>query len=393
MSRRKKRLIRKDWPRVRRVTVRGQERFIVDGRPHKERRFFKNEQDAAVQADVWARERTNQGIEALSFPTELRMEAIKATKRLSEYGKKIGDAVEHYVRWLDEERQKHAALLVDVCLDEWIRSKEAEFKAGHLRPTTIQELRSRSKFFQAAFGRQRIRDIDEAAIETFLAPLPHAPRGKFNIRLKLSQFLNYCRRRKWIKSNPAELIQVRVPAEDIVAFRPAEAEQLLRAAENSSVEVSVMPYLIVSLFAGLRPGEGEQLRWENIHFGTKEIEVLAPTSKVKETRFVPMNQVLLRWLSRYRRRHGAIIGKRFSRDLRMVKKIAGYGPDRKWVTDVLRHTFGSHWLAKYKDRARLAEIMGTSVEMIKKSYKRAVPIQEWKGYWALRPSRQKKNSQ
>ena len=75
MSRKKKQIVREDWPRIRRVTVRGQERFIVDGRPHKERKFFKSEQDAEVQADVWARERTNQGIEALTFPTELRIEA------------------------------------------------------------------------------------------------------------------------------------------------------------------------------------------------------------------------------------------------------------------------------------------------------------------------------
>src|ERR1035437_8614496 len=161
MSRKKKSIIREDWPRIRRVRVRGRERFLGDGRPHKERLFFKSEQDAAVQADVWAAERTNQGIEALSFPTELRMEAIKAKKRLDEYGKKIGDAVDHYVRWLDEEKRKHAALLVDSCLDQWIKSKEAEFEAGHLRPTTLQELRSRSKFLRAAFGHRRITEIED----------------------------------------------------------------------------------------------------------------------------------------------------------------------------------------------------------------------------------------
>jgi integrase len=391
MSRKKKQIVREDWPRVRRVTVRGQERFIVDGRPHKERKFFKNEQDAEVQADVWARERTNQGIEGLSFPTELRIEAIKARKRLDEYGKKIGDAVDHYVRWLDEERQKRAALLVDSCLDQWIKSKEAEFTAGHLRPTTLQELRSRSKFLRATFGRQRITEIDEHSIQNFLDSLPYTPRAKLNVRTKFCQFLNYCRRRKWIRENPAEAIRVRVSNGDVQILRPRDSEQLLVAAQQAetTTALSVIPYLAVSLFGGLRPGEAEQLRWEYIHFDTREIEVLAKTSKTKETRFVKMEDALIDWLLPFRKRRGLIVGQNFQKRLKAVKSEAGYGVSGKkgkpWPKDVLRHTFGTYWLARHEDRARLAEQMGNTIEVIKKHYRRAVPKAETDKFWALRP--------
>jgi integrase len=93
--------------------------------------------------------------------------------------------------------------------------------------------------------------------------------------------LNDCRRRKWIRENSAEAIKVRVVNGDVQILRPKDAEQLLFAAQAQAPE-STLPYLAVSLFGGLRPGEAEQLRWEYVHFDTEEIEVLAKTSKTRK---------------------------------------------------------------------------------------------------------------
>jgi integrase len=331
----------------------------------------------------------NQGIEALAFPTELRIEAVKAAQRLAPYGRKIADSVDHYVRWLDEQKQKESALSVNACVDEWIKSKEAEAKAHHLAPTTLQELRSKSKLIRAAFGDQKITEIDEPAVQTFIDSLPHAPRGKLNIRVKLSQFLNYCRRKRWISENPAEAVKVRVPASEIQILRPKEAEALLTAAQESKSQASVIPYLAVSLFGGLRPGEAAQLRWEFVHFDANEIEVLAKTSKTRETRFVKMEDALVAWLSPYSRKNGPIIGPNFLKDWKSARNSAGYAVSgtngRAWPKDVLRHTFGTYWLARYEDRARLAEQMGNTIEVIKKHYRRAVPKAETDKFWTLRP--------
>ena len=67
MPKKTKRMIREQWPLVRKVKIRGDTRFLVDGRPHRERKFFTEQADALVQADVWARERENQGTEALEM--------------------------------------------------------------------------------------------------------------------------------------------------------------------------------------------------------------------------------------------------------------------------------------------------------------------------------------
>jgi integrase len=244
---------------------------------------------------------------------------------------------------------------------------------------------------RTSFGALKVTEIDEAAVSAFIRNLPHAARTKHNIRTKLSQFLNYCRReRKWITSNPTENIKrVRVPNGEVKILTVPEVRQLLAAAQSCELPASVLPYLCVQLFGGLRPFEAAGLRWERVHFETRQIEVLGATSKTRETRFVEMEPLLATWLLPFRAQTGAITGPFFTETLRAVKVSAGFtfGADhtRPWPTDVLRHCYGSYWLAVHKNRAHLAELMGNSLEMIKAHYRRAIPQPVAEEFWKLEP--------
>lgn len=392
MPRKKKRTyLRKEWPKVSKVFIRGEPRFRVDGRPQKERLFFREENDALVQADVWARERQNQGIEALEFPTALRIEATAAAKLLHPFGKNLGDAARHYVAFLVAEQRKNSAMSVHFCLEEWIKAKAAEAGQHLISGRTLRELKGRAKLFETAFGTALVSTIDEQAVRTFLDSLAVTQRTRLNVRTKLGQFLNYCRRRKWIDANPVELVNVRVPSTDVVVLSVDEAKRLLAAAEQSKSASVLVPYVALGLFAGLRPGEAEQLNWDMIHFNTREIEVRGETSKRRETRFVPLNQTLRSWLVRHRKKQGLLICAGFRRLWEDVRISAGYALRRMegvpWPDDVLRHSYGSYWLAKKGDRSRLAEQMGNSVQVIRKHYRRAIPRAEAEAFWKLRPAR------
>lgn len=82
-----------------------------------------------------------------------------------------------------------------------------------------------------------------------------------------------------------ELTSVRVPARDIAILTVAETAKLLKAAEEYS---SLLPYVALGLFAGLRPGEAQQIRWSDIHFEAEQIEIRPETTKVRQRRFVPL---------------------------------------------------------------------------------------------------------
>jgi integrase len=158
-----------------------------------------------------------------------------------------------------------------------------------------------------------------------------------------------------------------------------QVRRLLTASQVNDFP-SVFPFLVLQLFAGLRPHEAQQMRWEYLYFETGQIEVKAATSKTRESRFVPMLAPLPEMLLPYRRPSGPITGRNFARALLAVRKASGITP---WPKDVLRHCFGSFWLPIHKNRAELAEIMGNSVGIIKRFYRRAIPPQLAVEYWRI----------
>jgi hypothetical protein len=91
----------------------------------------------------------------------------------------------------------------------------------------------------------------------------------------------------------------------------------------------------------------------------------------------------MEWLKPYRKKTGQIVGPGFRKDWDSVRQSAGI---ERWPVDVLRHTYGSHWLAVHKNRADLAERMGNSVQIIKRNYRRAIPKQVAVEFWKIRPS-------
>jgi integrase len=378
---------------------RGRLQLCVDSRktgfPAGRREFFDTPAEALAVAEQIAKQRDNEG--AASFvevDPSRRRDAAEALAVLEDSGASLLDAARLFVREKDRLAKLVHVPTVNTAIDAYLEAKRVDEANGEICRLTFYEIESKMRIVRAEFGELKVTEIDEAAVQAFLRKLPHRPQGKANIRTKLSQFLNYCRTEgKWITSNATENIKVRVKGGDVAILSVAEVRQLLDAARNYEQPQSVVPYLVVQLFGGLRPFEASRLNWERIHFETKQIEVLAETSKTRETRFVKMETRLIEWLLPYRKPQGPLIGVEFVDALRAVKEAAGFtfGEDdsNSWIKDVLRHCYGSYWLAVHKDRAHLAELMGTSLDMIKTHYKRAIPEGVAKEFWKLSPNPRK----
>jgi site-specific recombinase XerC len=394
-STKKKNVLRYQWPRVLWIRKRGVLRLCVDSRktgfPAGKREFWNTPAEALAVAEQIARQKDNEGAQSFAevAPSQ-RRDAAEALAVLENSGGSLLDAARLFVR--EKERLAKLAHVptVDVAIDGYLDAKRAEEARGEICRLTLYEIEAKMRIVRAEFGNLNVTELDEARIQKFLRDLPHRAQGKANIRTKLSQFLNYCRREgKWITSNPTDNIKVKVNKSDVLILSVEDVKRLLGAALNCQSPESVVPYIAVQLFGGLRPFEASRLDWERIHFETEQIEVLGETSKTRETRFVQMEPQLIEWLLPLRKARGAIIGPEFVDTLRAVKLAAGFtfGEDdsNPWVKDILRHCYGSYWLALHKDRARLAELMGTSLDMIKSHYKRAIPDGVAKEFWKLSP--------
>jgi integrase len=365
---------------------------MVDARragfPKGKRSFYESMQEAVGVAETLEVELLNHGARAFAELSPLqRNDATEALQLLEPFeGATLFKAARHYVDFLAAEAKRATGPTLKEALARYLETKRAEHEAGMLRKLSIYDLESKTRYLLVELGDRRLGEIDQTTVEEFLGKLKLSPRARENVRLKSSQFFNFCVRRKWIIENPAAGLAKKIETEDVEILGVEAAEELLRTALTSSQAASVMPYVCVSLFAGLRPGEAQQLKWEQIHFATGQIEVLKSTSKTKETRFVTLSSMLAEWLLRFRKPKGPITGPNFAKDWKTVRQTAGYNQEfNPWHVDILRHTFGSYWLAIHQDRARLAEEMGNSVEVIKKFYKRAIPRQSAEAFWKLEP--------
>lgn len=139
------------------------------------------------------------------------------------------------------------------------------------------------------------------------------------------------------------------------------------------------------------------VRWrlrESIHLEEQTITVLAETSKTKETRNVHIEPTLMAWFEEHKpaKLSGFVTPQtNFKKRTLTLHTDAGYrgnglNTDRpEWSQDVLRHSYGSYWLAKFKNRGQLAESMGNSLQIIKKHYKRVVSKSDCAEYWRIVP--------
>ena len=389
-----KTLIRKTWPKIRRVTIKGEGFYRVDARrtgTNGKQETFKNLKDAEKRAGEIEKHFSTNGVEGLSFPVEIRGMAITATNLLQPYGKTIIQAAEFYKSHLDEIKKREDSALVSMLAKAWHDEKKSG-KHTKLRETTLKDIRQTSEILTEIFPGKKILEITTADIQRYLDAQDVGLQRKFNINSRFSQFFNWCIKRGDHTSNPAAKISIQVERKDVSVFTPAEVLKLLNLCATDHKDFVL--YHAISLFAGLRPEECRALIWENIHLEEKTITVLGATSKVKETRNVHIEETLLAWLDQTpaQERKGFVTPQtNFTNYLLKIHIAAGYRGEGQnteadpWPQDVMRHSYGSYWLAKYRNRAQLAEYMGNSLQIIKKHYKKVVSKTDCAEYWRIVP--------
>jgi integrase len=346
--------------------------------------------EANAVAERMEIELLNHGREAFGELTSLqRKDALEAFRILAPFpGTSLAQAAQTLARELEAAARKASGPSVKAALEAFLTAKKVQLQAGSLRKLSFKDLQSKTRYLLAEFGEQPLASLDVATMEEFLGRLTVGQRTRENIRIKCGEFLNFAVRRKWLTENPVRSLGKKIESRDVEILTVSATRDLLRAAERSPYAANVIPYLVTSLFAGLRPSEAMRLQWQQVHLETAQIEILKSTTKTRETRFVSISPLLARWLIPYRKKSGPIVTANFLEHWRAVRAAAGYGPQSPWPVDVLRHSFGSYHLAVHQNRAELSELMGNSPAIIRRHYRRAIPRQLALEYWEIEPALQ-----
>lgn len=387
-------LIRKTFPKIRTIKVKGQSFYQVDARKQGtdgKRETFSSRRDAEERASDIAADLAANGSEGLALPLELRVMASNCTKSLASFGKTIHDATVFYLAHLREELEKRDSAFVATLADAWYTDK-ASGRKKQLRKETLLDLRDTSNLLKRLFPDKRILQVRRQDVEGYLDSLEVGARRRYNVRNLLNQFFNWCIKNKHTNFNPVDDIEIEVPVKDVAILNVEQCIRLMQLCEEKYQDLIL--YHAICLFAGLRPTECQLLNWGNVHIEERQITVLGSTSKTKETRNVPIENNLSSWLESYQGNNKGLItrNKNLVTRLKFLRADHGYkvlGKNtngERWVEDILRHSYASYWIAKFKDRAHLAENMGNSLKMIKQHYKRIVANSALETFWSITPN-------
>jgi integrase len=208
-----------------------------------------------------------------------------------------------------------------------------------------------------------------------------------NRRGILGTFFKFAFQKDWIARNPVE----RVPYHRIAHRRgsartlsAAQAQELMTFVENHEGG-QLVPFFSLCLFAGIRPcvrnGEITKLKPEDINLDTGVIHVEPEVSKVRMKRNVTIQPNLAAWLCAYPLERFPIVPPN------LQHTRAAVAAKFDLTTDVMRHTFISMFVAKFRSMGEAALQAGNSESIIRKHYLDLKGKEEAEQFWGILPQR------
>ncbi len=355
-------------------------KFLVRGKVggRWERRYFVTKAEAVGYAQQQNVRLLNEGRHGIDFPSWLRVSAERAHQALAPHGKSIEDAVTFYVSHL--ERTKRAAPL-KTAVQELIANRR---KAG-ASEVYCYDLALRLGRFAADFPDGTTAHITTQDIDCWLERLGVAPVTRNTYRRDLITLFSFCVSRGYTAKNPAT--PSRRAKEISAPVGILTTKQLARLLEASLP--SVVAYIAIGAFAGLRAAEVERLDWAEIDLEADLIEVTAKNSKSARRRLVKILPNLKAWLQLFRKTRGPVVPPNLRSLLLRSRRAAGLS---QWPANALRHSYASHHIAHFNDAAALALELGhTHPGLIFAHYRQIVKPADAKNYWEIIPSKAPSN--
>jgi integrase len=272
-------------------------------------------------------------------------------------------------------------------------------RTPHVGAHTLRDYKNTLKGFLAAFPSRNVHEIETTDVQGYLERQRVGKKRFNNLRGDLNAFFVYCASplRKWTRENPVLPIGkfkvARGVPEIITAQKAAEVMAFVETynggPQTDQEPGCIAPYLALCLFAGLRPSlEGGEVKRlaadpkvaERINLELGVIKITPEISKVRSVRDVTIQPNLSAWLKKFPVGQFPIIPPNVRRIVKRVRKKFGL------TQDVLRHTFISMHVAKFRSLGDAALQAGNSEAMIRKHYLNMVSPADAEKFWAIVPA-------
>ena len=191
---------------------------------------------------------------------------------------------------------------------------------------------------------------------------------------RISTLFSFALRRGYISKNPcAPIDRVSIDRKPPVIVTVEQSRELLR-----HCPLECKPYLVLALFAGIRPDEIARMDWHDVCFETGTVRI---DGKTRHHRIITLEPMALALLKPLRMERGPVAPSKYV--LRGWKRRCRALLGGKWTADILRHSFASYMLAKIGDVGKVAALLGNSPAILLRHYNRPVTAPAAEAFFAL----------
>jgi integrase len=362
----------------------------VDGRLHglRIRKNFKTREEAAAEQATLEVKSLQIASGMRSVATSLTEDQVREAEALFRRVAGRPSPLSFYVDFaLTNHREPEAQKRLVEAVAEYVAAKKHEHEQDLLSISQFARIDQDLKRLQKHFPNASVAELTVQKLVGYFEHGRPALKTYNNRRGIVSTFLKFAFLRGWIAENPiAKVPQHRIRRRRGMAttFSAAQARALMGYMETYE-DGRWVPYFALCLFAGIRPGvpNGEitKLRPEAVDLDAGVINISAEVSKVREPRKVTIQPNLAAWLRAYPlEKYPIILGNFKKRRQRFAKKF-------KLSHDVMRHTFISMFVAKFRSIGEAAIQAGNSEGIIRRHYLDLKSADEADDYWSILPQR------
>lgn len=231
-------------------------------------------------------------------------------------------------------------------------------------------------------------EVTPALVSQWLANLQLSERTRRNYRDAVGYLCRWCALSGYIQKGTDWLENVQKYSArklgEISIYTPEDLAKIIEKTHDD-----MLPFIVISAFAGLRHAEVARLDWSEIELSDKAgdsfIEVKVAKSKTGERRLVPVQDNLKSWLRPLQKKRGPVCP--YANTTKQLLKIAT-AAGIEWKHNALRHSFISYRVAATADVPRVADEAGNSVQMIRQHYLRRVKPAEAERWFSIMPAKE-----
>jgi len=257
--------------------------------------------------------------------------------------------------------------LLTEAVTDYVATKQHEHEQDLLSEPHLTRMKRDLKRLEKHFPSATVAELTGARLIGYFEARGAGLKTYNNRRGIVSTFLKFALQRDWIADNPLAKIpprRIRRRGGCATTFAASQAAGLMAHVEEHYP--SAVPFFALCLFAGIRPclrtGEILRLQPGSVKLDSNLIRIDGEVSKIREPRNVTIQPNLAAWLRAYPLKQHPIIPANLQH---IREKVAKSFP---LSHDVMRHTFISMFVAKFRSIGEASIQAGNSESIIRKHY-------------------------